>query len=62
MNREELTAELLAALKPCTGPELAHVELETADGGTELLLYGEGPEFQDGGVLLIPPGLDFPAA
>jgi hypothetical protein len=58
MNREEITAELLAALRP--GPTPPHVRLETADGGTELLFYGEGPEFADGGVALLPPDLGFP--
>lgn len=59
MNREEITAELLAALRPLPTPAPAYVELETADGGTALVFYGEGPEFADGGVALIPPGLDF---
>ncbi|MDH6489649.1 hypothetical protein [Streptomyces sp. SAI-127] len=52
MDREEVTAELLAALRP--GPTPPHVTLETADGGTELLFYGDDPAFTPGGVMLIP--------
>ncbi|MFG2404264.1 hypothetical protein ACGFR8_07970 [Streptomyces brevispora] len=58
MNREEIAAELLAALRP--GPTPAHVTLETAEGGAEMLFYGDGPGFASEGVMLIPAGLDFP--
>lgn len=54
--RDEFEAAALAALKP--GPMSAHVLLETADGGAEMVFYGDGPTFQNGGVLVIPPGTE----
>ncbi|MBC9729278.1 hypothetical protein [Streptomyces sp. TRM68367] len=44
-----------------SGPPMQRVELKT-DQGTELLLYGPGPEFQDAGVLVIPAELDEPGS
>lgn len=33
------------------------VELERADGGTEIMFYGDAPDHADGGLLVIPPGV-----
>lgn len=52
-DETELLDSLLDAMRTPTGPPPGAVELET-DDGTELLLHGPGPAYQDHGVVVIP--------
>lgn len=52
--------DFLEALEQAMRPEVREVravKLTTPDGGTELLFYGGGPGYADGGTLVIPPGI-----